>query len=283
MTQPLKKATSLALAANVFLFVIKLTVGIISNSITMISEAVNSSTDIISSLAIKYSVRISVMKPDDKHQFGHAAAQPIATFIVAVFAGVLGLNIIQESIKRIITPADININLYVYIVLGITIASKIAMNRYQVYIGRKYNSPAIRAQSVDSINDVLASSIALLGVLGVQAGYPRIDGVGGLLVAIFILRSGWEIAKENIDYLMGRAADENLIMEIASRALKVKGVEGLNDLRSHYVGDKFHIEIHIEVDKSVSTKDSHDIGKDVQHAIEGLPEVQKVFVHIDPV
>ncbi|MDP4175860.1 MAG: cation diffusion facilitator family transporter [Bacteroidota bacterium] len=283
MSEHLKKATSLALATNVFLFAIKLTVGIISNSITMISEAVNSSTDIISSLAIKYSVRISSMKPDDKHQFGHSAAQPIATFIVAVFAGVLGLNIIQESVKRIVTPANIQINIYVYIVLAITIISKVILNRYQIHIGNKYNSPAVRAQSVDSINDVLASSIALIGIIGVQAGYPRIDGVGGILVAMFILRSGFEIAKENIDYLMGRAADENLIMEITSRALRVKGVEGLNDLRSHYVGDKFHIEIHIEVNKSVSTKESHDIGKDVQHAIEKLPEVQKVFVHIDPV
>ncbi|MGE5410536.1 MAG: cation diffusion facilitator family transporter, partial [Clostridiales bacterium] len=190
---------------------------------------------------------------------------------------------IQESVKRIITPANIQINLYVYIVLAITIISKVILNRYQIHIGKKYNSPAVRAQSVDSINDVLASSIALIGIIGVQAGYPRIDGVGGILVAMFILRSGFEIAKENIDYLMGRAADENLIMEITSRALKVKGVEGLNDLRSHYVGDKFHIEIHIEVNKSVSTKESHDIGKDVQHAVEKLPEVQKVFVHIDPV
>ncbi|MEI7810935.1 MAG: cation diffusion facilitator family transporter [Ignavibacteria bacterium] len=283
MSDHLKKATTLALWTNVFLFVIKLTVGIISNSITMISEAVNSSTDIISSIAIKYSVRISSQKPDNDHQFGHTAAQPIATFIVAVFAGVLGLDIIQESIKRIISPADVSINKYVYIVLGITIVSKILLNRYQIHIGKKFNSPAIRAQSVDSINDVLASSIALIGIIGVQAGYPRIDGVGGLVVAFFILRSGYEIGKENIDYLMGRAADENLIMEITTRALKVKGVEGLNDLRSHYVGDKFHIEIHIEVNKLATTKESHDIGKGVEYAIEDLPNVQKAFVHIDPV
>lgn len=283
MQKPLKRATTLALALNVFLFIIKLAAGIISNSITLISEAINSSTDIFSSLAIKYSVRISAMKPDEKHQFGHTAAQPIATFIVAVFAGVLGLNIIQESIKRIITPAEIKIDLMVYSVLAVTIVTKIIMNRYQVHIGKKYKSPAVRAQAVDSINDVLASSIALIGVFFVQMGYAWVDGVGGIMVAYFILRSGYEIAVENIDYLMGRAADDNLIMEITTRALKVKGVEGLNDLRSHYVGDKFHIEIHIEVNKSASTKESHDIGKDVQHAIESLPEVQKAFVHIDPV
>jgi cation diffusion facilitator family transporter len=249
----------------------------------MISEAVNSFTDIISSIAIKFSVKISSQKPDEKHQFGHTAAQPIATFIVAILSGVLGLNIVQESVKRIISPPEIRISIWIYLVLGITIITKIFMNRYQGYIGKKYKSPAIRAQAVDSINDVLASSLALCGILGVQVGYSRVDGVGGLLVAFFIFRSGYEIAKENVDYLMHKAADEKLIIEIAKRSLKVNGVVGLNDLRSHYVGDKFHVEIHIEVNKSVTTLESHDIGKKVQFAIEDLPEVQKAFIHIDPV
>ena len=280
---PLKKATSIALGTNITLFVLKLSIGIISNSIAIISEAVNSFTDIISSFAIKFSVKISAMKPDEKHQFGHTAAQPIATFIVAVLAGVLVVNIIQESIKRIITPPVIKINFMVYAVLILTIITKIALNRYQVYVSNYYKSPAIKAQAVDSINDVLASSLALAGIIGVQLGYPRIDGVAGILVAFYIFRSGYEIARENIDYLMGKAADDHLIIDIANRALKVEGVKGLNELRSHYVGDKFHIEIHIEVNESVSTKESHDIGKKVQFAIEELPEIQKVFVHIDPI
>jgi cation diffusion facilitator family transporter len=279
----LKRATNIALTANIFLFTLKIIVGVISNSIAMISEAVNSLTDIISSFAIIYSVRISSQQPDRLHQFGHRAAQPIASFIVAVFAGVLGLNIVQESIKRIISPVHINVDFYVYAVLGFTILTKLLMNRYQVFIGKKYNSPAVRAQAVDSINDVLASSLALIGIICVQFGYSRVDGVAGIMVAFFIFRSGYEIAKENIDYLMGRAADEELIIEVANRALKVMGVEGLNDIRSYYVGDKYHIEIHIDVDKTVTTKESHDIGKQVQFAIEELPEIEKVFVHIDPV
>jgi cation diffusion facilitator family transporter len=280
---PVNTAANRALIINIFLFVLKITIGIISNSIAMISEAVNSFTDIISSIAIKFSIKISFLKPDKKHQFGHTAAQPIATFIISVLAWVLGIDIIQESIKRIVSPPEINISIWVYLVLGITIITKVLMSKYQNHVGKKYNSPAVRAQAVDSMNDVLASSLALLGILGVQIGYPRIDGVGGLMVAIFILRAGYEIARENIGYLMHKAADENLIVEIANRALKVKGVKGLNDLRSHYVGDKIHVEIHIEVNKSATTLESHDIGKQVQFALEELPEVQKAFIHIDPV
>jgi cation diffusion facilitator family transporter len=280
---PVNVAANRALLVNIFLFIFKITVGIISNSIAIISEAVNSFTDIISSIAIKFSIKISFLKPDKKHQFGHTAAQPIATFIIAILAWVLGLDMVQESIKRIFNPPEININIWVYLVLGITIIIKILMSRYQKYIGEKYNSPAVRAQAVDSLNDVMASSLALIGILGVQFGYPRIDGVGGLMVAFFILRAGYEIAKENIGYLMHKAADEKLIVEIANRALKIKGVLGLNDLRSHYVGDKIHVEIHVEVNKSVTTQESHDIGKQVQYVLEELPEVQKAFIHIDPV
>lgn len=280
---PVNTAANRALIINIILFILKITIGIISNSIAMISEAVNSFTDIISSIAIKFSIKISFLKPDKKHQFGHTAAQPIATFIVSVLAWVLAIDIIQESIKRIVSPPEINLSIWIYLVLGITIITKIIMSKYQGYIGKKYNSPAVRAQAVDSMNDVFASSLALLGIIGVQIGYPRIDGVGGLMVAFFIVRSGYEIAKENIGYLMHKAADENLIIEIASRALKVKGVKGLNDLRSHYVGDKIHVEIHIEVNKSATTLESHNIGKQVQFALEELPEVQKAFIHIDPV
>lgn len=108
MPQRLKRATDIALGINIFLFIIKSIVGYLSNSIAVISEALNSLTDILSSIGIKYAVKISRDKPDVKHQFGHSAAQPIAAFILSVFAFVVGINIIEESIKRLIEPKDIN-------------------------------------------------------------------------------------------------------------------------------------------------------------------------------
>ena len=171
----------------------------------------------------------------------HGAAQPIATFIVAVLAWVLGISIVRESIIRLIDQPKIKIDFYVYSVLFITILMKIIMNRYQLHIGKKYDSPAVRAQAVDSINDVMASSIAVAGVLGAHYGYAQIDSIGGIAVAFFIFRSGYEIAKENINYLMGRAADKQLVGQMINSAHNVDGVKGINDLRSYYVGDKFHV------------------------------------------
>ena len=277
------KASNVGLAVNVFLFAIKAVTGVLSNSIAAISEAVNSLTDIFSSIAIKYSIHVSSQKPDKEHQFGHNAAQPLAAFIVAVFAFVVGFKIIEESIGRILEPSIIYQQNLVYVVLSITIFIKIILNRFQVYTSKKFSSTALKAASIDSLNDVLSSFIALAGVIFASLGLKILDGIAGIIVAFFILKTGYELAKENIDYLMGKAADEQLILEIAEKAMRINGVLGLNDLRSHYVGDKFHIEIHIEVDKKCSTEISHDIGKSVQFELENIPQIQKVFVHIDPV
>lgn len=283
MVKILRRATYLSLFVNIFLFVIKIIVGVISNSIAVISDAINSLTDIIASAVIMYSVRVSLKKPDEEHQFGHNAAQPIAVFLIVLFTGVIGINVVEESIRRIISPDKIHISSAVYIVLGITILVKIILTRYQSNVGKTFKSPALKASAVDSLNDVLASSLSIIAVFIVGLGFPYVDGIGGILIAFFILKSGYEVAKENLDYLMGRSAGEHLILEIANRALAVKGVVGMNDLRSHYVGNKFHIEIHIEVDKSISTELSHDIGNKVKFAILEIDEIQQVFVHIDPV
>ncbi len=283
MPHRLKRATDVALGINIFLFVIKAVVGILSNSIAVISEALNSFTDILVSIGIKIAVKMSREKPDSKHQFGHNAAQPLAAFILSVFAFVVGINIIEESVKRLIEPQKINTIPSVYIILIITIFTKVLLNRYQVRIAKIFKSPAIRAASVDSINDVLASSIALLGVIGAALNLGYMDSIAGIMVAMFIFKSGYEVAKENIDYLMGVSADEEFDSNVKKITMNIKGVKGINDLRSHYVGNKFHIEIHVEVDKDISTSLSHDIGNAVRFALEQIDEVQKVFVHVDPV
>lgn len=283
MTDKLKRATNIALLINIFLFVIKSVVGYLSNSIAVISEALNSLTDILSSAGIKYAVKLSGEKPDSGHQFGHSAAQPIAAFILAVFAFVVGINIIEESIKRLIEPQAIDTIREVYIVLIITIATKIILNRYQVRIGKVFHSPAVRAASVDSRNDILASSIALVGVIGAAYNLRFFDSIAGILVAMFIFKSGWEVAKENLNYLMGHSADKKFDENLRKITMGIEGVKGINDIRSLYVGDKFHIEIHVEVDKNIATSISHDIGKRVKFALEKVEEVQNVFVHVDPV
>lgn len=279
----LQRAANISLGINLFLFLIKISVGIITNSIAVLSEAFNSLTDIITSFALRKGVKISRQEPDDDHPYGHTAAQPLVAFIIAVFALVVAVEIIQESIGRVISPEEVKNPNLVYIVLSITIITKIILSSYQKKIGKKFNSTAMKAAAIDSLNDILASSIALLGAYCAIQGYLFFDGIAGILVGAFIFKTGYEVGKENIDYLMAKSADSNLLSEIRKISLQTEGVLGMNDLRSHYIGDQFHIEIHIQVDKNLSIQESHDIGDNLRTEILRLKEIQDVFVHIDPV
>lgn len=283
MAKQLRKAAWISLLSNIILFFIKSAIGLITNSIAVISDAINSLTDIVASAAIMYGVKVSLKKADEEHQFGHHAAQPIAVFIIALFSAIVSIELIKSSIGRISVPTKVNISTPIYICIIITIIIKIILMRYQRRIGKAYKSPGLKASAVDSLNDILSTSISLISLIGVQLGFRYIDGIAGIIIAAIIMKSVYNIAKENIDYLMGRSADEELILEIANVALRIEGVSGINELKSHYIGNKFNVEIHIDVDKNFSTERSHEIGVKVQNQISKLADINKVFVHIDPV
>ena len=119
-------------------------------------------------------------------------------------------------------------------------------------------------------------------MIGSGIGIYVLDSAAALFISLFIFYSCYRIGIENIDYLMGKAPPLQYIEKIKKTVLKIKGVAGINDVRAHYVGNKIHIEIHIEVGKKLSTERSHGIGKDVQRAVEAFDYVDKAFIHIDP-
>ena len=167
------KATILNLIVNIFLFLLKLIAGILSKSIAIISDAINSFMDILSSIAIWYSVKISKKKADKTHPFGHKRAQPIAGLIVAILAFILGFEVIKSSIERFFTESEILISYFSYLALIISIIVKFVLAIYLIKIGKKDNSPALKAAGIDARNDVLSSFVALIGIIGYVIGLKR--------------------------------------------------------------------------------------------------------------
>jgi cation diffusion facilitator family transporter len=277
-----EKATIIGIAANSFLFVIKITVGLMFNSLAVISDAVNSFSDIIYSGAIYMAVKISAKKADKDHPFGHHRAEPVAALIVAILAGILGFQIVRAGIEGLFVLGVHIFSLWSVLVLLVCMSTKIGMWLYFRKIGRRINSPALLASSIDSRNDVLISFTALIGVFGAFVGYVRLDDIAAILIGLFIIWSGYKIGMENIDFLMGKSPSERTLGEVKKRALSIEGVLGLNDVRAHYVGSFIHVEVHIELDERMDTKRAHDIGKAVQRKIEEMRNVDKAFIHIDP-
>ncbi|GMR04648.1 MAG: cation diffusion facilitator family transporter [Thermodesulfobacteriota bacterium] len=277
------RATLLNILGNTALFVLKLIAGLLSGSIALISDAINSFNDIVASIATFICVRISNKKADEGHPFGHSRAEPVAGIIIAILAGILGFEILRESVKRFFTGAVPEIGLFALSVPLITIIVKAAMAAYFRNVGRSINSPALRATALDSFMDVFVSGTVLLGIAGAKLGFPMLDPLAGVLISVWVVYTGYRIGIENIDYLMGKAPEPWLMREIKEKTLNVEGVQAVNTVRAHYVGNFIHVEIHIEVDKNLSTLDSHAIGEEVERKVGEIRAIDKSFVHVDPV
>ena len=278
-----RQATIILIICNTFLFAIKISAGIMSNSLAIISDAINSLTDIISSIIIFFAVRTSSKQADEGHPFGHHRAEPIAGLIVAIFAGILGFEILHTSVFKLMEPHVHKIGIPAIITLLISIGMKLIMSKYFKKISHKMNSPALLASSIDSRNDVYISSTALVGVGCGLFGYAQMDDIAATLISFWIIYSGYKIGVQNIDYLMGRQPEACIMEKIKKKARTVSGVIGIHDVRAHYVGNYIHVEIHISLDQSSTLTKAHAIGKDVQRAVEAIESIHKAFVHIDPI
>ncbi|MBI4447791.1 cation transporter [Candidatus Woesearchaeota archaeon] len=276
------KATIVGLVANTALFALKIVFGLMSNSIALISDAINSFTDIASAIAIFIAVKVGRMRADVSHPFGHHRAEPIAGFFVAVLAGVLGFEVIKAAIERIIFKQTVTFGWIPITVLLIVIIVKYSMASYLKKIGKKFDSPAILASAFDSKNDVYISGTAMIGIIAGTLGYPLADPLAAIFVGGWVLKTAYELGSQNVDYLVGKCPPQPLIDKIREKTLSIKGVKGVHDIKAHYVGNFVHVGIHIELDKKLTTFNAHLIVKKVGKAVESLPSIDNVFIHIDP-
>lgn len=277
------KATIFLILGNVLLFVLKIIVGILSNSIAIISDAINSLTDIIASLVVFVCVKMGCKRADREHPFGHHRIEPIAGLVVAIFIAIVGFEVINVSIKRLMVPEDVIFGFVAVSVLVFTMALKTFMTIYLRSVSKKVDSPAIYASSIDCRNDVFISGTVLIGFVGYKIGYTFLDPLAGLITGFWIIYSGYEVGKSNIDFLTGRSPGKKAIEQIKRTALSIRGVKGLHDVKAHYVGNYAHVEVHTEINGRLKLVSAHNLEKKVQKALEGLPWVDKAFVHIDPI
>ena len=277
-----KRATLLGIFGNIFLFVIKSIVGFAFNSLALISDALNSLTDIIASVVVYISVKVGSKRADRKHPFGHQRAEPIAGLIVAILMGILGFEVINAAVSRLISGEELMKGYLPVVVLAVTMALKSGMYLYVVRVGRKLKSTAILASAVDHRNDVLISFSALVGVSGANLGYGFLDPFVASIIGIWIIKSGYDIGVKNLKFLIGEAPDKALLGKIKKEAFSVEGVKGVHDARAHYVGVLLQVEVHISVDRKISIENAHAIGKEVKKKLVMLEDVEEAIVHIDP-
>jgi cation diffusion facilitator family transporter len=269
--------------SNVILFALKLIVGTLFNSISITADAVNNLSDAGSSVITLVGFKLSSKPADEKHPYGHARAEYITGFIVSVVILLLGLELIKSSFEKILNPDPVNYSYIAIIVLIIAILVKLWQSLFNRTLGKRIHSTALVATSMDSMNDVIATSAVLVAALVSKFTGLQIDGYMGVIVALFILYSGFRLVSETLNPLLGVAPDEELVSGIEKRILSYKGVLGFHDLVVHnYGADNYFASVHVEVPAHQDLLESHDLIDIIEKDILTESNIHLV-IHMDPI
>jgi len=273
----------IVLAANLLLALAKAAVWWQSGSLAVGGEAVNSLADTLYSLVVLAGLYLTTQPPDFEHPHGHERIEPFVSLVVAV--GIVGAGgaVLLQAVESVLAGAPApRIGVPAVAVLVASAVVKYGLYRYVLGVGEEAGSPALVATAVDNRNDILTAAAALAGVLGAAAGYPLFDPIAAGVVSLGIFYTGYEVVRDNVDYLVGRAPPEDLRAEILRRALGHHQVAGAHDVIAHYVGPEVDVSLHIEVEGDLTLLEAHDIESEVVQSIQELDAVDDAFVHVDP-
>ena len=273
----------IGILVNLVLFTIKLSVGLITSSISITADAFNNLSDAASSIITILGFKLSSMPADKEHPFGHGRIEYISALIVAFMVMLVGVQFIKSSFQKIINPDIVVFELIPFILLLVSILLKVWLSRFNKHIGNTINSSALKAASVDALGDVFTSSCVAISFLAAKFTSIPIDGYMGMGVALFIVYSGFNLIKETLNPLLGEAPDPELVNAINEKVMSYDNILGTHDLIIHNYGPgRCMCSIHAEIPSDISLVKIHEIIDKAERDISNELNIYLV-IHIDPI
>lgn len=276
-------AGAVGIVTNFLLFLMKIIVGTVFHSVSVTADAVNNLTDSGSSVVTLIGFKMASKPADEKHPFGHARIEYLSGVIVSFIVIFLGLQLGMSSIEKILTPEENALTPVALVVLVISILAKLWQCLFYRKVGRMIKSESVEATSKDSRNDVIATSVVLLGAVITMLTGVNLDGYMGAAVALFIVFSGVQLTISTADPLLGQAPEGELVQTITEKMLSYPGIIGMHDLAVHNYGvGRCFASAHCEVDAQNDILVSHDLIDNIERDFSRDLGIHMV-IHLDPV
>lgn len=261
----------------------KLAAGLITSSVAIIADGINNLSDAATSVVTLIGFRIAGQKADADHPFGHGRFEYIAGLVVSLAILLMGLEVGRSSLSALFHRDEVLFSPVAMVILCVAIAVKLWLFLFNRALGRAIDSAAMEAAAADSLSDTLSTGVVLLSALAGQFLHIHVDGLAGLLVAAFILKTGWESVRDTLDPLLGRPMDPDLARDIDEIAVSHENILGIHDLVYHDYGPgrammSFHAEVPAEGDLLVL----HDMIDHVEQELKERHHIDTV-IHMDPV
>lgn len=273
----------MGIVLNLILFAGKLFAGIITGAISVTADAINNLSDAGSSVITMAGMRMANRPADKDHPFGHGRIEYVAGLIVSFVILIMGYELGKDSIMKIITPEEISFNILSVVILGASVLVKFYICLYNRKIGRLINSTAMNATAMDSLSDCISTAAVIVGLVVFALFNVNIDGYIGILVALFILKTGIEAAKDSLAPLIGQRPEKEYVQDIYSTIMSYKGVVGVHDLIVHNYGVGANIiSLHAEVPAEMGFMEAHELVDIIENDLKEK-YASIATVHMDPV
>lgn len=279
-----KRASIMGIVGNIFLFIIKIIVGLITSSQAMIADAFNSASDIFNSLMTYIGNRVASKSADDDHNLGHGKAEYIYSMLISITMILVALKMLDSSVISLFKSNEYHFSFWLIVVCIVTIVTKLFLYLYTRTIGKKDNNLLVEANSKDHRNDCIVTSFNMLSVILSLYGFTFVDSIVGIGISLWIMLTGFKIFKESYDVLM----DKTISIETKDKVLKIideyDEILKINHFNATPVGYRYQVTFSIFVDGNLSTFASHEIANKLEKEIaKKIPEIYLTVIHVNPI
>jgi cation diffusion facilitator family transporter len=270
---------------NAALSAFKLAVGLLAHSAAMVSDAVHSLSDVLSTFIVIIGVNLAGQKADERHPYGHERFECVASIILALTLALTGAWIGYGGVKSIMAGGHESRvpGIAALVAAVVSVAVKEWMYRYTRAAALKTDSGALMADAWHHRSDALSSVGAFAGILGARLGFPALDAAAGAVICLFILKAAYDVFMDAVNKMVDKSCDAETLAALRALAGAQAGVIAVDDIRARIFGPRMFVDIEIAADKDLDLTRAHKIAEGVHDAVEArFPKVKHCMVHVNP-
>ncbi|MDO5399094.1 MAG: cation diffusion facilitator family transporter [bacterium] len=280
------RVSVVSIIVNVFLSAVKLAAGILAHSAALVSDAVHSLSDVLSTAAVIAGVNLSARKADEGHQYGHERIESIFSILLSVLLFATGVSIGIAGVQAVISGSYREAVMPGVAALAaalLSIAVKEWMYHYTIHAAKSIRSTALKADAWHHRSDALSSVGSFAGILLARLGFPIFDPIASVIICVFIIKAAYDIFKEATDELVDKSAGEEVGERLKAAIMAQDGVMSIDSLKTRIFGAKLYVDVEIGCNGEWTLYRAHSVAENVHDSIENsFPEVKHCMVHVNP-
>lgn len=275
-------ASMVGVISNIILSVVKIIIGIVSGSVSVLADGVNNVFDVMSAVVTIIGVKLSKRPPDKEHPYGHGRIEYLAAMIICIFVFAVGVQFLFASFKRLKNDTIDSYSNLAFVLILVSIAVKVYLYNFYRTIGHKINSTPLLATGTDALGDVLVTSVVMVNIISNKFFGFHVDGIAGIIVSIFIIYSAYSLIKDTITDIIGARPDEDILKELKKKINSYDHVVDSHDYRIVSFGpeDKFAI-VDVELPHHMDIYTAHSIVSKIEREV-GDEMNLRLIIHIEP-